>query len=393
MNRCTSCGRFAGAAHTCPQVRHESLETASLDFLATQEIESVEDLLAYCGVDTERHRILKTRLSGYPIQRKGGYVEQKVSVRATLEPLVDNASEGLVEELIARAKEYAPRYPPPSFALDLSYGEHLLELDLFDFHVQMLAWGAETDGGNWDSKTADLMFRSAVERLVSLSKPFPIDRILLPIGNDLFHADQQVGGQVGGQTTAGTPQDVDTRRKKGYIRVFEMVRDTVDMLHQIAPVDVVIVPGNHDEDTAFTLGHSLECWYHREPAVIIYNGPTLRKYYQYGNTLLGFTHGKHEPIKNLPLTMADEVPDMWVETDFHEWHIGHKHSASSTTFKGNRDLQGVRVRVIPSLAPNDAWHYRKAYRSQRAAEAYLWHRENGFVGNFSVSVPRRADEL
>ena len=46
---------------------------------------------------------------------------------------------------------------------------------------------------------------------------------------------------------------------------------------------------------------------------------------------------------------------------------------------------GVTVSVLPSLSGTDSWHYKKGYvKNNRAAEAYLWHHDDGYAGHGHV---------
>jgi hypothetical protein len=47
----------------------------------------------------------------------------------------------------------------------------------------------------------------------------------------------------------------------------------------------------------------------------------------------------------------------------------------------------VRIRWMPSLASADDWHYRHGYvKSRKSAEAFIWDKEHGCIGNFAVNV-------
>ena len=38
-----------------------------------------------------------------------------------------------------------------------------------------------------------------------------------------------------------------------------------------------------------------------------------------------FTHGSEEKRDSLPMLMANERKELWAETKFREWHLGHMH--------------------------------------------------------------------
>ena len=256
---------------------------------------------------------------------------------------------------------------------------HMVEISVFDLHMGKYAWKEET-GQHYDMEISERLFKGAVfDLLAKAQKQAPIDRILLPIGNDFFNADNERG-----ETTAGTRQDMHGSHRQHFKRVRVMLRDVIDRLSEVAPVHVPIVPGNHDHMTMYFLGDALEDHYHHNGLVRVYNGPKVRKYVRYGSNLIGYTHGNEEKLATLPLIMATEAKAAWSKTSWREWHIGHFHKKKEVSFLPIDEYNGVRVRVIPSLSATDIWHYKKGYTgSIRTAEAYLWHKTQGVVGQFN----------
>lgn len=281
----------------------------------------------------------------------------------------------VIEDIRKVAGSYPPKYTRRA-SKEVEDG-HLLEIGLFDLHLGNLSWHEET-GEDWDIGIAAEVFRSAIEMIADrASQMYAIDKILFPIGNDFFHADSKEN-----KTTAGTQMDLDTRFVKMYRTGVALQRWAIDLLRQIAPVEVIVVPGNHDELTSFFLGEMLSGIYEGVDDVEILNSPMLRKYYRYGETLIGFTHGCHEPNHKLPNLMAAEAKELWGQTTFREFHIGHVHHRKGSRFLAEyEDLEGVMIRALPSLTATDDWHRQKGWSSAvRAAEAYVYHPEHGLVG-------------
>jgi hypothetical protein len=274
----------------------------------------------------------------------------------------------------ATAKPFASRREP-----------YLFEFSPVDLHIGKYAWAEETVT-DYDVETAEDLFNASLDFLLAKAlrtSGGSLDRILCLFGNDVMHIDGKRG-----QTTAGTQMDFDSR----YIRVFRRCvaihRRAVDILRQVAPVDVKIVPGNHDEHAAFHLGEVLATRYEGVKHVAIDNGPRLRKYYDYGVNLFGFTHGDSEKVAELPLLMAREQPALWARCSSREWHIGHKHKSEKHTWR-EQDMftdKGVRVRRLSSLSALDAWHVKGAYVGDRACESFLFHRDAGFTDHSSFNV-------
>jgi hypothetical protein len=280
-------------------------------------------------------------------------------------------SRNVIEEMIEDAKNFAPVYTRieyPSYADEMLY-----EIAVFDAHLGRLAWREES-GADYDLKIAEEAVYSVVDKLLSYGKGFPIKKILLPWGNDLMNVDGLMN-----TTTKGTPQSEDTRWQKTFRKVREITVNVIDKCSTLAPVDVLIIAGNHDRQRTFYLGDALESWYHNNPNVCIDNTAKLRKYYLFGKNLIGFTHGSEESLKRLPLLMPLEVPDMWAKSTYREWHTGDKHKKFDT------NEEGVVIRILRALAAPDSWTASKGFNSLRASESFLWQCKDGLLAQFTAT--------
>jgi len=111
------------------------------------------------------------------------------------------------------------------------------------------------------------------------------ERVMFCLGQDLLHSNG-----VNNSTAKGTVVDCDGRFFRTYGAARRVMIETIEKLRQIAPVDVLVVPGNHDR-SIWQLADSIECWYHGQKDVKIDNAPTLRKYYSFGKCGWMITHG------------------------------------------------------------------------------------------------------
>jgi hypothetical protein len=257
-------------------------------------------------------------------------------------------------------------------------GELFAVLSLPDLHVGMLSWHSET-GENYDTKIAIERMTSATANLLSRLKGLKVSEIIFPIGNDIFHADTHIN-----TTTAGTKVDVDSRWQRAFQVVAEtLIRGPISWAVEVAPVRIVIVPGNHDYQRAFYLGEVMR-WYYlgRELPVEVDNSPRLRKYYRRGKVLLGFTHGAWVKANQLPLIMANEVPQDWANSVWREWLLGHYHRKKEMMWNSTEESGGVRLRVLPSLAAPDAWHYQQGFVGGVKEATLSIYSNDGLWGDF-----------
>jgi hypothetical protein len=364
----------------------ETAGGATLESGKSATIRTLDDLLAACRVDLSHWTVDRYTVNKWDsvMRDKDGepLLTELFQVKAYLKPIVGAAAAAeLVDSLIADMREHSPRYPAVNYpVIPDGSDRHMLELDPFDLHVGMLAWAAET-GADYDSDIAVDLAERATARLIQLAAGFQFERVLIPLGHDFYHADRQVDGK-GGQTTRGTQQDVDTRRGKMVKAGIKLAITLIDMARQVAPVEVVIVPGNHDGETMPMLGEVLAAWYRLDSDVTIRNDPTPRHYVRYGASLIGLTHGHEGKASDLPLIMATERSDFGQAT-FRLWRCGHLHRKGETISEHG----GVRVCVAPSLAARDHWHAASGYGHLRSMEAHIWHRDQGPIGQFTASVP------
>lgn len=368
---------------------------------ASRRIMSQDDLMDAYGIDKNKWRadkyIIRTS-EGYRKDRKvswhvvNGVVEQG-DVEDTGKMLVvplyhmelrlvrkekEIRARDAIEDLIKDAKNYSPKYPTIQY---VTHSDGMLcEIAMPDIHFGRLTWHEES-GDDFDIKIADRMVRSTLAQLLQYSKNFQIDKILLPIGNDYFNVNAKDN-----TTVRGTPQQEDTRWQKTFRAGRKLAINMIDTCASIAPVDILFVPGNHDEEKLFFLGDALECWYHNSDNIHIDNSAQSRKYYSYGKVLLGFAHGSTEVLKKLPNIMQFEVPKLWGDSIYREWHTGDKHHKSDYVLEVDEQI-GIVIRILRSLVPADAWTFNHGFvGAQRAAEAFLWHPENGLIAQFTAGV-------
>ena len=84
----------------------------------------------------------------------------------------------------------------------------MAEVNIADLHLGKMCWQG-ISGSNYDHKIARKQFKDAIEHICAELSDRNIERILFVWANDYFNADT-----IDNKTTAGTPQDVDSRYEK-----------------------------------------------------------------------------------------------------------------------------------------------------------------------------------
>ena len=357
-------------------------------------IQKPEEALKKAGIDMDIWEIEKLHIRSYEMGCKveipndkghkvmrGVAVTPMFSISINLKRIVDEdefkAFRSLVEEMKATPIRAAKITRPVRHDED----KFLFEISLADQHFGKLAWKPEVLE-NFDLEIAEARYLSAMNDLLYGIKPFNVEEILMIVGNDHFHVNN-----ADLTTARGTAQDVDGRWQKVFTVGKMATIRAIEMARTVAPVNVMIIAGNHDPEWCYFLGEVLTERYRNVKDITVDNRPVFRKYKQYGKTLLGFTHGDKEKLDSLPLTMAREMPQAWADSTYHEFHLGHLHKRTEYKYTAGDTFNGVTVRRLPSLTGTDSWHHTHGYSGgHKSSDAYLWHNRKGLHRVFVVNA-------
>jgi len=310
-------------------------------------------------------------------------------VRTPSAPRMEEAHDAIATA-IQDMKKHAPTYLPPPAAINLGGDTDegfLFELSVFDPHFGMLAWKHEV-GESYDLDIAAEDYADAVGHLLGYARLYNTQRILYIVGNDMGHVNSIMPGGKNAVTRAGTPQDVDGRMAKIFTTIRRAAVMGIDQARLIAPVDVLVVEGNHDPDEMYKLGEVLNAWYRNDDQVNIIYSPMKRKWYNYGRNTFMFTHGEEIRRKRdpLPLIMATECPaDIWIASEggCREIHTGHNHIRLQGGYYPTAEVDESRAivtRSLPGLVSTDKWHSDQGYKHRRGATALVYRHSGGIAG-------------
>lgn len=357
-----------------------------------KKIETVEQLLENAGIDLTIWEIVEKSVNNWEVagRRSMGQDETKRwrpdglwktglrQIRVKLRRLAPKPIQEGIKALLESVKPLAPRATPRVKDED----RHMIELAIYDHHFGKMAWG-KISGTKWDVAIADREFRAAIDEMLNRSKMFNVDQFMMPVGNDWFHVNDWMS-----QTANGTRvESTDDRFERVFRAGCNAMQYAIERCIQIAPIKLVFVPGNHDRHTSWFMMEYLSAIFRNEPLVEFDNSPRSRKYIAYGPTLIGMVHGEQVKHNDLPALMATEVPDLWAASKFRTWRLGHWHTRRETRHTAGDTLNGVEVRICPSMCGTDQWHYDHGFTGNaRMAECHVHSRENGPVGYWLVNA-------
>ena len=258
------------------------------------------------------------------------------------------------------------------FELEPSQHDYSLVVSPTDFHWGKLGWVDEV-GEQYDFETARYRLMEKTTELISRLPGKP-EEIIVATGSDWFHVDTDTG-----TTTKGTPQDMCGSPAQILMTGCMLAREHIDLLRSVSPVKVVFMPGNHDRMSAFALMMYLSAVYENIDDCEVIVSPMTRQYVEYGNNLIGFTHGDKK--MDLPSVMSNEKRELWGKCEHRTWFHGHLHHQKINETKGCMVIQ------LPSLAGHDRYHYRAGYVESKAGlAAHIIDKEKGVIGSLFAPV-------
>jgi hypothetical protein len=305
---------------------------------------------------------------GFQVKGTSTYFDGDGNVRAQwVKTTRDHAeTEAILREFVGQLCEDVKPLPPMGASLPSCDKDLLAVYVLGDPHFALMSWEPET-GANFDLATAEKLTCAAVDRLLQ-SGPSAGTGLLLNLG-DMFHADNQRN-----VTVSGHQLDVDGRWKKTLqVGLRAMVYCVRRMLEKHDRVIFRINGGNHDGHSSYALALMMDCYFRMEPRVEVDLSPATCWYLQFGEVLIGSTHGDTIKGADLPGVMAADEPKAWGETSERRWMVGHVHHQDI------KEYRGATVEYFRTLAPGDAWHRGQGYRSGRDMQLLVFHREDGLA--------------
>ena len=269
------------------------------------------------------------------------------------------------EEYIEEFKNAIEEYEVPDYShvfdkSDFDYMERVCVVNAYDAHLDKITYLDTTDESSSLEGNIN-KFREAFNKILKHVITSQPELIIFPVGNDFFHVN---GSDL--ETKKGTPMkgSVHPNHKESFRKGLNLIRESIDKLRYIAPVEVRFVRGNHDDDQIPYLLECLMIAYENQEDVNVIDSIKKRQYKRYGNCLFGFAHGDLErKASALPSRMATdkESKQHWSEIDFAVYFLGDIHHEKRYKFMEAIDFQGVHVKFLRSMSQTDTWHWEKGF--------------------------------
>jgi hypothetical protein len=280
-----------------------------------------------------------------------------------------------VRELEDAFREFEPAAKPTDIP-HLKYEDQLTLYPLSDPHFGLQVWKSEASD-NWDLKIAVDTFRKVYAEIVERSAP--TKKAIFLVGGDTLHADNNLNRTP----QSGHALQVDGRHQKVMLTACETLVELTNMiLTNHEEVDLIVLPGNHDETSAYPIAMFLHAWFRNEPRVTVDLSPSVFRFREFGKVMIGTTHGHTVKAKDMPQIMAARQASSWGRTVHRFVHTFHVHHSS----KPVDTIGGCIVETHEVACPQDAWHFNSGFLSGRSLQSICYDRERGEVSRVRVAV-------
>lgn len=300
---------------------------------------------------------------------------------ASFKRLLGEHEQSALEEFVRKAVKPLPKPSKSELKKRRSSADgQMLSWGLWDTHIGAYAWRHEV-GEDYDVGIAARRICNSIDDMIEELQGYPIEKILMPVGNDYMHYDNMKM-----ETTAGTPLDCDSRYTKVYLTGIHCLVYMIERALEICDnIEILYIPGNHDTNSSFGVCVALDQRFNDDPRVSADLSMNPRKLRTHGGTLIAFDHGQNVKATSYPLVLASEAKELWATSTWREVQIGHTHQRKETMFHGVVPVNGVLVRTNPSLCNIDAWHHSKGFLGEplKSAEAWRYDR-TGYRGSHVV---------
>ena len=277
--------------------------------------------------------------------------------------------EAFRDALLKDFSKFSPKYT--KVKRKPSSDGHLMVISPADVHIGKLCTAFET-GEEYNQQIAVKRVMEGVQGLLDSASGWNLDRIHLIIGNDILHTDTPRR-----TTTSLTPQDTDGMWYENFLNGVRLYVDVINTLKQVADVHVSYNPSNHDYTNGFFLAQLIETHFRLDKNVTFDVSIAHRKYYAYGENLIGSSHGDGAKVQDLPLLMAHESKH-WTDCKHRYIYTHHLHHKTS------KDVMSVCVETLRSPSGTDSWHHRAGFQhAPQAIEAFIHHKKNGQIARLT----------
>lgn len=341
-------------------------------YVISEKIENLDDLIKKCKIDTTKWKITKW------VQNYWGNAN---SPNWQVKVWFENSNE---KQLFQESfKEFLSTYKPTYKHRNCHEEFHIkdeflttgcLIINKQDAHLNR----TDVNGENSLKKRFDDVYKTINAIVYQADCLYNIDKIVYVMGADEFNSEWT------STTTKGTPQEnIGLSYQDAFQSICQHNIDVIEMLSSYTDkVEVVYIPGNHDEYVGWHLVNWLVAFFKDSKKVGFDILTKYRKYISYGKSALMFNHGDSIKMERLATIFPIEYKDRWSEHKYFYGFIADKHHEMT------RDINGITFYQLPAYATSSSrWEDKHGFVGSRAeATGFLIDRMYGLTNIFKQYI-------
>lgn len=307
--------------------------TAEVSVSSTQEITNLEELIQKCKIDLTKWAISKYTQN---------FWNNKYQVKAFLVANVKTEVQNFKDEFVEFLKTYKSTYVQSDwdYASILKRGSENVQLGCLILNKQDAHLDKFDVHGNNDLVARFKHFEGCVTVMLNKAKlSTNVTQILYVLGSDEFNSEWT------GMTTKGTPQ----KNAVPFHQAFQLIcQHEVNVISSLlatgANVELMYMPGNHDEYVGWHLIAWLEAYFKDAVNLTVNKSPAYTKYFKFGKSAMMFNHGDQQKPAQLAATFPQGFREQWSSCKHQYIFTGDKHNELSM------DIAGIRFYRLHSVS-------------------------------------------
>ena len=338
-------------------------KTAQVVYNSKDEIRTLDELIDKCKIDTSVWEVTRY-VQNYWGNNKSPYWQVKAWLSRKKE------AEVVQNEFINFLQTYEKKASKIEVEKENILGSYgCLVINKQDAHYNKLDVYGDNDIYRRTGNVLDKI--EIILKQASLSNN--LDSIYYIVGSDEFNSE------FTGTTTKGTPQQNILSYHDAFQRICDHEVMVIESLASTgATVNIIYVPGNHDEYVGWHLMKWLEVYFRDVPSILFETSPSYRKYISFGNSAIMLNHGDVVKPSKLAAVFPIEFKDEWSYHDHFYILTGDKHHELS------QDFNGIKFYQIPAFSnAKSQWDDKNGYTTSKAeVTAFLIDVSNGMTNIF-----------
>lgn len=344
-----------------------------IEGVINKRVKTLDDLIEVCQIDTKAWDIVSWECNKWEVGAKNKDKELVVKplfqVKAKLAP--HKESKKFQDAFINFLNNYKPApIKISTYIPSIKKEKALLVIPKQDAHFNR----RDVKGRNNIQYRFDLIKDTTISIVEEASYNHTLDKITYIVGSDQFNSEWT------NMTTGGTPQENILTYQEAFRRICDHEISIIENLRSHSSnVEILFVPGNHDEYAGWHLIQWLSCYYRNTPGVTVNEGidDITRRYERFGNTAVMYDHGAVCDGKELAQIFPVEFRKEWGNCDHFYIFAGDKHHEKSL------DIKGIKYYRVPALTPTKSKWEAKRHITPGEMQAFLIKEDNGLTNMYS----------